>query len=1170
MGDRIRASKRSSGTIVVTLVAGVAAGFLVPILGGSTPAMAQPALGTAVKVVSPDTGIGPSLPAVSCTSAGNCVGVGYYEIPSGNYRLMAATQTSGTWSQATQLTSPSGAGTGDAQLFGVSCTSVGNCTAVGGYHDSSGNVQATAVTETAGTWATALSVTPPSGANSNPQAQLLGVSCTSPGNCAAVGTYRDSADFQQAMVAAESSGTWGQAVEITLPAGARTSASPEAELMGASCPSAGSCVAVGLYVDSSANVLPMTAVETDSSWAHAVEANTPSDASAQIELRGVSCTSTTGSCTAVGDYLDTSGDTQAMALTETGGTWGTAAKVSLPGDANANPLARLDSVSCTSAGTCSATGGYRNTTPNFEPMAATESSGTWGTAVKITPPPDAGTSNFGLKDLQGVSCSTATDCSAVGTYNSGSESMAATETGGTWSAATRIVAPDTVDPAASLNGVSCTSAGNCAAAGNYQDAGGNDQVMAAPEIGGAWGQGAHLTLPTSANVSGPLPNMNGISCDAAGSCAVVGDYVDNSSDGQAMAATEAGGVWSQAVKVTAPAGANSNPRASLKGVACTSAGNCVAVGRYEDSSSLGQPMVATETGGTWGQAQEITVGAAANRGATAGAILYGVSCSSAGNCTAVGDYVDGSGNFQAMAVTETGGTWGQAVKVGSPSNAGTDPFGQLNAVSCTSAGNCTAVGNYSDSSFGAHVMAATETNGTWAQAGEVTLPTGASTANGFNELLGVSCPTAGNCVGVGRFGDSSHHYGGMAAYETNGAWAQAVSVTSPADADPTPTFLVGLNAVSCTSDGGCSAVGGYEDSLNRGQAMAAGASGAPPAQETLTVTPAGTGTGTVTSDTGGISCPGTCSAQYSQGTQVTLTATASNGSTFTGWSGSGGCTGTGTCQISMNAAEGATATFTAAGNGNNGGNNGGNNNGNNGGGVVVGGGGGTSTTNPPAPTDNPPPATGPCVSPTGSAAFLCAAYQKLLGRNPDPAGFTTYLALLDGGATPTQVAHDIVTSAEYRADLVEGWYQSFLGGPADPSGLQLWTNHLANGATDQSVEAGIASSPEFYADAGGTNAGFIGALYSDVLGRAVDPAGLQAWESALSGGMSRLGVALGILNSGEGRAHFVGVEYQQLLGRPADTGGVAGWVGQLASGATDEDVVAGLVGSPEFASDAGG
>jgi hypothetical protein len=80
----------------------------------------------------------------------------------------------------------------------------------------------------------------------------------------------------------------------------------------------------------------------------------------------------------------------------------------------------------------------------------------------------------------------------------------------------------------------------------------------------------------------------------------------------------------------------------------------------------------------------------------------------------------------------------------------------------------------------------------------------------------------------------------------------------------------------------------------------------------LSVTKNGTGTGTVTSDVGGINC-GTgsgCSKSYNPNTQVNLTATPTAG-TFTNWGGA--CSGTSTtCNVTMGAAKSVTATFTAA------------------------------------------------------------------------------------------------------------------------------------------------------------------------------------------------------------------------------------------------------------------
>jgi endoglucanase len=81
---------------------------------------------------------------------------------------------------------------------------------------------------------------------------------------------------------------------------------------------------------------------------------------------------------------------------------------------------------------------------------------------------------------------------------------------------------------------------------------------------------------------------------------------------------------------------------------------------------------------------------------------------------------------------------------------------------------------------------------------------------------------------------------------------------------------------------------------------------------TLMVTKSGTGSGTVTSSTGGLNCGTVCNVIYASGTVVTLTATAATGSTFAGWSGA--CTNlTGTCTVTMSTSRTVTATFNTSG-----------------------------------------------------------------------------------------------------------------------------------------------------------------------------------------------------------------------------------------------------------------
>ncbi|NVN91919.1 MAG: hypothetical protein HXX11_15135 [Desulfuromonadales bacterium] len=83
---------------------------------------------------------------------------------------------------------------------------------------------------------------------------------------------------------------------------------------------------------------------------------------------------------------------------------------------------------------------------------------------------------------------------------------------------------------------------------------------------------------------------------------------------------------------------------------------------------------------------------------------------------------------------------------------------------------------------------------------------------------------------------------------------------------------------------------------------------------TLGVTIDGTGAGNINSDSGGITCPGNCSATYSTGSVVLLTEAPDSNSIFGGWSG-GPCTLiSGNCSVTVDTDKTIKATFTKADN----------------------------------------------------------------------------------------------------------------------------------------------------------------------------------------------------------------------------------------------------------------
>src|SRR5262249_44314015 len=68
---------------------------------------------------------------------------------------------------------------------------------------------------------------------------------------------------------------------------------------------------------------------------------------------------------------------------------------------------------------------------------------------------------------------------------------------------------------------------------------------------------------------------------------------------------------------------------------------------------------------------------------------------------------------------------------------------------------------------------------------------------------------------------------------------------------------------------------------------------------------------------------------------------------------------------------------------------------------------------------------------------------------------------LNSGVPREAIAGAILTSPEYRGDLVTAWFQEFLGRSPTPEEVNSYTTALAAGARDQAMIAFILSTPEF-------------------------------------------------------------------------------------------------------------
>ena len=126
---------------------------------------------------------------------------------------------------------------------------------------------------------------------------------------------------------------------------------------------------------------------------------------------------------------------------------------------------------------------------------------------------------------------------------------------------------------------------------------------------------------------------------------------------------------------------------------------------------------------------------------------------------------------------------------------------------------------------------------------------------------------------------------------------------------------------------------------------------------------------------------------------------------------------------------------------------------------------------------------------------------------------------------------------------------------------------LNAGGTLQQVESSILISPEYFQRAGGSIAGFLGALYHDVLGRGLDPSGAMLYGQLLSMAPTlpmRSLVAGAVVGSAEANQDAIKNDYQTFLRRGVDSAGLNMFAGALDHGLPADTVLAAIVGSDEY------
>ena len=200
-------------------------------------------------------------------------------------------------------------------------------------------------------------------------------------------------------------------------------------------------------------------------------------------------------------------------------------------DFTCDPVAGL--LSCASAGNCSAGGFYDDSTGRVQAFVVSQAGGRWATAKEVAA--NLNTAAHAGAGIESVSCASAGNCSAGGVYNLGAgQAFVVSEVNGRWDTAKEVPGTAALNTGgnAAVQSLSCASAGNCSAGGYYTDNFRSPHAFVVSQVNGRWGTAKEV----AANLRGPL--IYSLSCAPAGTCSAGGGYTDSSGHQQAFVVSQ--------------------------------------------------------------------------------------------------------------------------------------------------------------------------------------------------------------------------------------------------------------------------------------------------------------------------------------------------------------------------------------------------------------------------------------------------------------------------------------------------------------------------------------------------------------------------------------------------------------------------------------------------------
>ncbi len=441
----------------------------------------------------------------------------------------------------------------------------------------------------------------------------------------------------------------------------------------------------------------------------------------------------------------------------------------------------------------------------------------WQVAMIAVLPPGATGLPSGF--LPALSCPSAGNCGAGGAYQDNSantEGLVLNEVNGKWTKAVKLIAPTgaSPDPLLTVDSISCGSNNNCVATGNYANKAGDSLSFVAAEVHGAWTRSRQIKLPANALGKGQVSQIHSISCTSAGNCGAIGVYKVHTTPiarTEGFVVNEIRGRWTRTTEIALPPDANADPFTTLNQITCASAGNCVAVGSYLDTQNITHGLVVNQVRGSWRVGESVTLPGDAN--AYPVGQLSEVTCAAVNNCTALGTYITVGGAVLGLAVTELRGAWQQASSITMPSGAATNPltfFYGYGGLSCPSIGNCSAGGQFHSAASSTTYQGffVNEVNGTWQTAVQLGLPTGAQSAGKNGGVVAVSCRSAGNCSAGAAYVDAAGNYQALVVNEVSSSWLTGTKISLPAGGTQVG-IDGGVYGLVCHAQGPCTATGSY-------------------------------------------------------------------------------------------------------------------------------------------------------------------------------------------------------------------------------------------------------------------------------------------------------------------------------------------------------------------------